>query len=44
MALTGIGAWFLAAHQSFPLAFSGLHVLAGGYMALLFIHGVIFLA
>jgi hypothetical protein len=44
MALTGIGAWFLAAHQSFPLAFRGLHVLAGSYMALLLIHAVISLS
>jgi hypothetical protein len=43
MALTGIGAWFLAAHQAFPMAFKGLHVLAGGYVGLLLMHGIIFL-
>jgi Domain of unknown function (DUF5658) len=44
MALTGIGAWFLAAHQYFPMAFRGLHVLAVGYVGLLFIHIVILLS
>jgi Domain of unknown function (DUF5658) len=38
MASTVIGAWFLAAHQYFPLAFGGLHVLAAGYVGLLLIH------
>jgi hypothetical protein len=44
MALTGIGAWFLAAHQHFPLAFRGLHVLAAGYVGLLLIHAAILLS
>src|SRR5262245_20079451 len=34
MGLTGLGAWFLAAHQNFPLAFGGLHLLAVGYVGL----------
>ena len=38
MALTGIGAWLLAAHQHFPLALRGLYVLATGYVGLLLIH------
>jgi hypothetical protein len=44
MALTGIGAWFLAAHQHFPLAFKGLCLLAGGYVLLLFIHTALLLS
>jgi len=44
MAMTGIGAWFLAAHQCFPLAFRGLHVLAVGYVGLLLIHAAILLS
>jgi Domain of unknown function (DUF5658) len=44
MALTGIGVWFLAAHQHFPLAFKGLHILAGGYALLLFIHTALLLS
>jgi hypothetical protein len=44
MAMTGIGAWFLAAHQGFPLAFRGLHVLAAGYVGLLLIHAAILLS
>lgn len=44
MAATAIGAWFLAAHQYFPLAFKGLHALAAGYVALLFTHAVILLS
>jgi hypothetical protein len=44
MAATAIGAWFLAAHQHFPLAFKGLHALAGGYVALLFTHAIILLS
>ncbi len=44
MALTGIGTWFLAAHQYFPLAFKGLHVLAGGYALLLCIHAALLLS
>jgi hypothetical protein len=44
MALTGLGAWFLAAHQNFPLAFKGLRVLAFGYLGLLLIHAAILLS
>jgi hypothetical protein len=44
MALTGLGAWFLVVHQHFPMAYTGLHVLAGGYMAILLIHAVLLLA
>src|SRR5262245_29842437 len=44
MALTGVGAWFLMAHQYFPMAYKGLHALAGGYIALLLIHAVLLLA
>jgi Domain of unknown function (DUF5658) len=44
MALTGVGAWVLAAHQCFPLAFRGLHVLAVGYVGLLLIHAAILLS
>ncbi len=44
MASTVIGAWFLAAHQHFPLAYKGLHVLAAGYLMLLFTHAVILLS
>jgi hypothetical protein len=44
MALTGLGAWLLAAHQCFPLASRGLHALAGGYLGLLLIHAVILLS
>jgi hypothetical protein len=43
MALTGIGAWVLAAHQHFPLAFKCLHVLAACYLGLLFMHAAILL-
>src|SRR5262245_35865746 len=43
MALTGLGAWILAAHQHFPLAFKGLHALAAGYVGLLIIHAAILL-
>jgi Domain of unknown function (DUF5658) len=43
MALTGIGAWLLAAHQHFPLALRGLHVLATGYVGLLLIHAALLL-
>jgi hypothetical protein len=43
MALTGISAWFLAAHQHFSMAFKGLHLLAGGYALLLFIHTALLL-
>jgi hypothetical protein len=38
MALTCISAWFLAAHEYFPLAFRGLHVMAAGYLGLLPVH------
>jgi hypothetical protein len=44
MALTGIGAWFLAAHQYFPPAVKGLYILAGGYVLLLFIHTALLLS
>ena len=44
MALTGMGAWFLAAHQGFPLAIRGLHVLAVGYVGLLLLHAAILLS
>jgi Domain of unknown function (DUF5658) len=44
MALTGIGAWLLAAHSYFPMAFRGLLVLAGGYMGILLMHAVILLS
>lgn len=43
MALTGVGAWFLAAHQQFPLAYTGLHGLAGLYLALCGYHVVLLL-
>jgi formate hydrogenlyase subunit 3/multisubunit Na+/H+ antiporter MnhD subunit len=38
MGLTGLGTWFLAAHQSFPLAYKGLHTLALGYGVVLLYH------
>jgi hypothetical protein len=38
MALTGLGAWFLAAHRYFPLAYVGLHALAVAYVTLLLLH------
>jgi hypothetical protein len=38
MGLTGAGAWFLAAHQYFPLAYKGLHGLVLGYGMLLVYH------
>lgn len=44
MVLTGIGAWFLAAHRYFPLAFRGLHVLAASYVGLLLIHAAMLLS
>jgi Domain of unknown function (DUF5658) len=44
MALTGMGAWLLAAHQCFPLASRGLHVLAVGYVGLLLLHAAILLS
>jgi hypothetical protein len=42
--LTGLGAWFLVAHQYFPMAYRGLLGLAGGYIGILFIHAVIWLS
>ena len=44
MTLTGLGAWFLAAHEYFPMAFKGLYVLAIGYVGILFIHAAIILS
>ena len=44
MALTGISAWFLAAHYCFPRACRGLFGLAGGYLGLLFLHAVLLLS
>jgi Domain of unknown function (DUF5658) len=44
MALTGVGAWFLVAHYYFPLAFRGLLGLAGVYLGLLILHGVLLLS
>ena len=44
MALSGLGAWFLAAHQNFPLAFKALRGLAFGYLMLLLIHATILLS
>jgi uncharacterized protein DUF5658 len=38
MALTGLGAWFLVAHQYFPIARKGLILLAGGYTGILLMH------
>jgi Domain of unknown function (DUF5658) len=43
MASTGLGAWFLVAHQYFPMAYRGLLVLAGSYMGILCMHAVILL-
>jgi len=44
LALTGISAWLLVAHQYFPMAYRGLLGLAGGYMVLLLIHAIILLS
>ena len=44
MASTGLGAWFLVAHQYFPMAYRGLLVLAGGYMGVLSMHAFILLS
>jgi hypothetical protein len=44
MMLTGLGAWFLAAHEYFPVAFKGLHALAVGYVGILLIHAAILLS
>jgi hypothetical protein len=41
MGLTGAGAWFLAAHQYFPLASTGLYGLVLGYGMLLVYHLVL---
>jgi hypothetical protein len=38
LAVTGLGAWFLAAHRYFPLAYIGLHALAATYGMLLLLH------
>jgi hypothetical protein len=38
MALTGVGAWLLAAHQYFPLAYRGLRGLTLIYGAVLLYH------
>ena len=42
MSLTGLGAWLLAAHEHFPLAFRGLHAMAIAYGILLVVHAVVF--
>lgn len=44
MTLTGLGAWFLAAHEYFAMAYNGLHVLAVGYVGILLIHAAILLS
>jgi hypothetical protein len=38
LGITSAAAWFLAAHQQFPLAYRGLHGLALGYGVLLAYH------
>ncbi len=38
MAITSVGAWLLAIHQGFPLAWKGLHVLAMIYLLLMGYH------
>jgi hypothetical protein len=38
ISITGVAAWFLAAHQQFPLAARGLHGLATGYGLVLVYH------
>jgi len=38
LGITSVAAWFLAAHQQFPLATRGLHGLALGYGVLLAYH------
>ena len=43
MVITGIGAWLLASHQQFVLAWKALHVLAGVYGLLLMYHFVLIL-
>lgn len=42
MCLTGIGAWLLAVHEHFPLAFHGLHAMAIVYGMLLVFHAIVF--
>jgi hypothetical protein len=44
MAVTGLGAWFLAAHRYFPLAYFGLHALAVAYGVLLLLHVILLLS
>ena len=43
LSITCVAAWFLAAHQQFPLAYRGLHGIALGYGALLVYHLVLIL-
>ena len=43
MVITGIGAWLLAAHQQFVLAWKALHALAGVYGLLLLYHFMLML-
>jgi len=38
MVVTGLAAWFLAAHRYFRLAYIGLHALAMAYVGLLVLH------
>jgi Domain of unknown function (DUF5658) len=38
LSITCVAAWFLAAHQQFPLAYRGLHGLALGYGVILAYH------
>ncbi len=41
MALSGAGAWWLAAHQQFPLAMRGLYGVVLAYVLLLCYHGML---
>jgi hypothetical protein len=41
MALTSVGAWLLAVHQQFPLAWKGLHGMAAIYLLLMGYHGLL---
>lgn len=41
LSLTGAGAWLLAAHEHFPLAFQALHSMAVIYGLLLMLHGML---
>jgi hypothetical protein len=43
MVTTGIGAWLLAVHQQFVLAWQALHALAGVYALLLIYHFMLIL-